>query len=82
MARQWALQAETDFGMECTYNEGAVEDTLSFKRSGVNGHLQVRANNFELSAQLGFLLRSFKGKIEAEISKNLDQLLERPADSA
>ena len=82
MARQWAAQAERDFGMECVYAEGDGQDTLNFKRSGVKGTLQVGPERFELNAQLGFLLRSFKDKIEAEVSKNLDQLLARPADAA
>lgn len=75
VARDWAEQARRDFGMECTYTEGEVQDILSFKRSGVNGTLSVGPESFELSAQLGFLLRAFKEKIEAEISKNLDVLL-------
>jgi hypothetical protein len=32
-----------------------------------------------LNAKLGFLVSAFKDKIEAEISKNLDALLSKPA---
>ena len=78
VARDWAEQARRDFGMECTYTEGEAQDTLSFKRSGVNGTLRVGPESFELSAQLGFLLRAIKDKIEAEISKNLDAMLAPP----
>jgi len=45
----------------------------------VSGSLTVRKNCFELRAQLGFLLGAFKGRIEAEIVKNLDALLAAPA---
>ena len=62
--------------------EGDVEDEVCFKRSGVTGTLRVNKASFELDAQLGFLLGAFKDKIEAEIVKNLDQLLAAPAKPA
>ena len=75
VAWAWAEQAENEFGMECTYEEGDVEDKVCFKRSGVAGTLRVNKAAFELDAQLGFLLGAFKDKIEGEIAKNLDTLL-------
>lgn len=75
IARAWAAQAESEFGMQCSYAEGAKEDRVSFTRSGVNGTLVVTGDHFDLDAKLGFLLGAFKGKIEAEIVKNLDNLL-------
>jgi putative polyhydroxyalkanoate system protein len=75
IAFQWAEQAENEFGMECTYEEGDTEDLVTFTRSGVKGTLKVCGQSFELDAQLGFLLGAFKDKIECEIVKNLDQLL-------
>lgn len=76
IAFQWAEQAEQGFDMECTYVEGDGLDEVTFKRSGVTGVLQVSDTQFELTAKLGFLLGAFKDKIEAEIVKNLDQLLQ------
>ena len=78
IAFQWAEQAETEFGMACTYNEGDTADEVSFSRSGVKGTLEVDASRFELHAQLGFLVGAFKHRIEAEIVKNLDNLLAAP----
>jgi len=75
IAYSWAEQVEAEFGMECTYEEGASEDWVRFTRSGVNGVLHVTADHFDLDAKLGFLLGAFKGRIEAEIVKNLDDLL-------
>lgn len=75
IARAWAEQVEDDFGMQCSYEEGVKEDCVNFKRSGVNGCLLVTADHFDLDAKLGFLLGAFKGRIEAEIVKNLDDLL-------
>ena len=39
------------------------------------GMEHVTATRFELNAKLGLLLGAFKGRIEAEIVKNLDDLL-------
>jgi putative polyhydroxyalkanoate system protein len=75
IAYAWAEQVESEFGMECTYEEGKTDDTVCFTRSGVHGTLQVSKSAFTLDATLGFLLGAFKDKIEAEIVKNLDTLL-------
>lgn len=81
IAFKWAEQAEKKFDMACTYEEGTTSDCLSFSRSGVRGTLSVTANDFELSAQLGFLVGMFKEKIEAEIVKNLDTLIDKKTAS-
>ncbi len=78
VAFKWAEQAEQEFDMQCTYTEGKHADEVDFVRPGVSGNLTVTKDRFELRAQLGFLLGAFKGKIEAEIVKNLDALLAAP----
>ena len=75
LAWKWAEQAENDFDMSCTYEEGSDCDEVQFTRSGVSGTLKVSADKFELDARLGFLLGAFKDRIEGEIVKNLDELL-------
>jgi putative polyhydroxyalkanoate system protein len=75
VAFKWAEDAERRLDMECTYEEGKTSDTVFFKRSGVSGTLQVTATSFDMQAKLGFLIGAFKGKIEAEIERNLDDLL-------
>ena len=80
IAFQWAEQAEKEFSMDCSYQEGGVHHEVAFSRSGVKGTLRVTADQFELNAVLGFLLGAFKGKIEGEIVKNLDALLAKEAD--
>ena len=75
LAWKWAEQAENDFDMSCTYEEGKECDEVQFTRSGVSGTLKVTADRFELDARLGFLLGAFKDRIEDEIVKNLDALL-------
>jgi putative polyhydroxyalkanoate system protein len=80
VAFDWAQQVEKEFGMECTYEEGKSADTVQFKRSGVQGALQVTQDKFELDAKLGFLLGVFKDRIETEIVKMLDGMA--PAEAA
>lgn len=75
LALRWVEQARTDFGLHCTYAEGQQEDKVGFSRSGVAGTLLVSHDRFELTAKLGFLLGTFKDRIEREIMTNLDTLL-------
>jgi putative polyhydroxyalkanoate system protein len=82
VAYKWAEDCEKKLDMECTYEEGKTEDEVQFTRSGVNGTLKVTATGFDLHAKLGFLLGAFKGKIESEIEKNLDDLLAKSAAPA
>ena len=78
----WAEKAEKKFDMDCSYEEGDTQDTLYFSRAGVKGTLLVDAHQFEMKAQLGFLLGAFKDRIEAEIGEQLDALLNAPHPSA
>ena len=75
IAFNWAEQVENDLGMACTYEEGRSADRVGFTRSGVTGELQVTKDRFELDAKLGLLIGAFKGRIEQEITKMLDNLL-------
>ena len=75
LAWRWAEEAEKKLDMECTYEEGERHDTVRFQRPGAHGELEVGADKFRLHARLGLLLGVFRGKIESEIVKNLDELL-------
>jgi putative polyhydroxyalkanoate system protein len=75
VAWQWAEAVEKKFDMSCTVIEGDTSDTVEFTRSGVQGHLIVAADHFDLQAKLGFLLGAFSATIQTEIEKNLDELL-------
>lgn len=82
IAFNWAEQVENDLGMRCTYEEGRSADRVSFSRSGVQGHLEVTRDRFELDAKLGFLIGAFKGRIEAEITEMLSRLVPEPQAAA
>ena len=82
IAWAWAEEVEENLQMECTVIQGKTSDTVEFTRSGVSGRLIVAADHFDLEAKLGFLLGAFSGKIEAEITKNLDAMLIKGAAAA
>ena len=75
VAWTWAEDVEAKLQMDCTVIEGETSDTVEFTRTGVSGRLIVAADHFDLEAKLGFLLGAFSKTIEAEITKNLDQML-------
>ena len=75
VAWHWAEEVEKKFDMECTVIEGETGDTVEFTRPGVKGQLVVAPDHFDLDATLGFLLGAFSKTIEAEIERNLDDLL-------
>lgn len=85
-AQAWARKAREKFALECTYHEadhgGGAHDTLRFHRPGIEGTLQVHADHFNFTAELGFVPGLFKDRIEAEIGAQFDALLRRPAPPA
>jgi putative polyhydroxyalkanoate system protein len=57
------------FGLDCQW-EG---ETLHFERSGVDGRILLEPNSLRVTANLGFLMSAFRGPIEAEIRRVLDE---------
>ncbi len=76
IAFDWAEIAEAQQQMSCIYEEGELEDVLFFTKQGVNGRLSIDQNPLEVEVELGILMTPFRKIIEAEISKNLDKLLD------
>mgnify|MGYP000614914562 CR=1 FL=1 len=56
-----------------------IEGPIEMIKEGVNGRLVVAADHFDLDAKLGILLGAFSKTIEAEIEKELDELLAKGA---
>jgi putative polyhydroxyalkanoate system protein len=65
VAAKLAERFQMEFGWE--------GDTLRFKRSGVDGRIDLAPRKLHVTAQLGFLLSALKGPIEAEIRRVLDE---------
>lgn len=54
---------------------GGEAERIRFSGPGVDGWLEARADTFELRARLGFLLSAYRGRIEAEMQRQLDERL-------
>lgn len=75
IAQAWAREVEGDFDMRCTFEAGRDGDVVHFERTGVKGTLQVTPQRFELDAKLGLVLGAFRGRIEAAITRHLEEKL-------
>ena len=81
IAAKWQQEAKDDWGMDCTYeanqtnDQGETLDRLNFERAGASGYLEVTAFQLTMKLELGFLMASFKDKIEEKITSNLEKLL-------
>ncbi len=82
LANEWLEQAETRLGLTCEYTEGASCDEIGFSRAGVNGTVQITEDRFVLDVELGFLWSAFQGKIETEVSRQMDKLLAKASQVA
>lgn len=57
------------FAVGCTWDE----DTLEFRRSGVDGEIHVQDEEIHVTVNLGFLLMTLRGPIETEIRRYLER---------
>lgn len=48
-------------------------DSLQFARGGVDGRIDLTPSNLRVTAKLGLLMSAFRGPIEAEIRRVLDE---------
>lgn len=74
-ARDAAETLAQDLSSQFDLNYQWEGDQLTFKRSGVKGHLNITGDDLHVHLELGMLLRPFKAKIENEIHNQLDQVL-------
>ena len=82
LAQEWMADGASKLGLTCQLVQGEAEDTISFERMGVTGEMKVRADAFELNTKLGMMMSAFKPLIEAEIDKNLKQILAKAEGKA
>jgi putative polyhydroxyalkanoate system protein len=66
-AQQVADQMSADYEMQCVWEA----DVLSFRRSGVSGTLTLSEGSAQLDITLGFMLKGFAKKIEAQVGNNM-----------
>ncbi len=71
IAQKTADDLAEEYGLESEW-EG---EKLVFKRSGIEGYMQVSDRQIDLSIKVGFLLKPFKFKIAQHIERQMDDLL-------
>lgn len=76
-ARAAAQAAADELGRRYEVTSQWQGDTLLFRRSGVQGRIDVSPSQIALEISLGLLLKGFRRRIEEAASKHLDQLLAR-----
>jgi putative polyhydroxyalkanoate system protein len=47
--------------------------TIKFKGAGAKGSMNIEHSHVEVNMDLNFMLRPFKGRIEQEINRHLDE---------
>jgi putative polyhydroxyalkanoate system protein len=61
-------------GQELQLNcEWLSDDCMDFRRSGLNGQINIGDEEIEMTITLGMLMEFFRGKIESEILAFIDQ---------
>lgn len=69
MVDKTAAAVGRKFGVSSAWED----DTLHFKRSGVDGQIRVTKTEVIVHAELGFLLGAMKPMIERELAAQLDK---------
>lgn len=68
---QAAQRLSEKFGIDYAWNG----DTVDFRRSGLDGRIELVPDELRVTAKLGFLLSAMKGPIETEIRRVLAERL-------
>ena len=81
-ARAAAQAAADDLAREYEITTQWQGDTLLFRRSGVQGRIEVSPSQVAVEIRLGLLLKGFRRAIEQRVSRHLEELLGTAAASA
>jgi len=74
-ARELVQKAADDMASEYDLVSHWAGNALHFRRSGVQGEMNVSSTEIHLEVTLGFLLKAFKAKFVEHIEHNFDTLL-------
>ncbi len=75
VAREKAEQLAERLAREYNVRYRWAGDTLEFKRSGADGHIEVAEDRVKVQLNLGLLLSAMSGSIKREIEEVLDKSL-------
>ncbi len=77
LAREWLDDAARKLGLSCQTQTGETQDTITFERMGVKGTMLVSGTEFTLDITLGAMMAAFKPIVKAEVSRNLERIIEK-----
>ena len=70
-AREVVAKLESQYGLKPQWSG----DKVAFKRSGVDGVLEISENTVKVDVKLGMLMSALSGMIKSEIERSLDKAL-------
>ncbi|MFT4194636.1 polyhydroxyalkanoic acid system family protein [Ottowia sp.] len=79
IARRWTRKLESDFSLQCRYEEGAKDDQVAVSGPGVAGWVVVNARFLQVQLDLRFPLITLRSMLERRIASELDEALQEHA---
>jgi len=76
IARRWVGKLESDFRLQCRYEEGTQDDQVAVSGLGVAGWVVVNARFLQVQLDLRFPLVALRSMIERRIANELDEELD------
>jgi len=76
IARRWIGRLESDFRLQCRYEEGSPNDQVAVQGLGVAGWVVVNARFLQVQLDLRFPLVALRSMIEQRIARELDDELD------
>lgn len=76
IARRWIGRLESDFRLQCRYEEGSPNDQVAVQGLGVAGWVVVNARFLQVQLDLRFPLVALRSMIEQRIARELDEELD------
>ena len=76
-ARQAAEEIAAHLDERFTLDYRWRGDSLVFKRSGIDGHLDVTDSEVSISVKLGLMMLPLKPVLEREVHRYMDEALEK-----
>lgn len=76
-AREVAEELARDLSRKFDVNYEWDGEVMRFQRSGIKGRLDITPEDFRVQLEVGLMLSPFRGRIEEEIHKQLDKIINR-----
>lgn len=72
-AQTWLAQVKKQFDLDAEYEQGTHQDVVRINRSGVDGRAILDADKLVFEADLAWLAKPLKGRIQSAIQDGMDK---------